>query len=141
MEISTPLGLRSSLRNTLLAWSFFLLIPAALAQDLFPDKALEAAVRREVFEKRYNAEPLTLDDVKSISQVVAKGKGIKSLEGLQNCKALTGWEGLVKLVAFLTATNISGLAPSLSASEGHGSSEPRRWPRYNRACCRRFLDR
>jgi Leucine-rich repeat (LRR) protein len=88
MEISTPLGLRSSLRNTLLAWSFFLLIPAALAQDLFPDKALEAAVRREVFEKRYNAEPLTLDDVKSISQVVAKGKGIKSLEGLQNCKAL-----------------------------------------------------
>lgn len=88
MEISTPLGLRSSLRNTLLAWSFFLLIPAALAQDLFPDKALEAAVRREVFEKRYNAEPLTLDDVKSISQIVAKGKGIKSLEGLQNCKAL-----------------------------------------------------
>jgi Leucine-rich repeat (LRR) protein len=88
MEISTPLGLRSSLRNTLLAWSFLLLIPTAFAQDLFPDKALEAAVRREVFEKRYNAEPLTLDDVKSISQVVAKGKGIKSLEGLQNCKAL-----------------------------------------------------
>ena len=88
MEISTPLALRSALRNTLLAWSFLMLIPAAIAQDLFPDKALEAAVRREVFEKRYNAEPLTLDDVKNISQVVGKGKGIKSLEGLQHCKAL-----------------------------------------------------
>ncbi len=58
------------------------------SQDLFPDKALEAAVRREVFEKRYNAEPLTVDDVKNISQVVGKGKGIKSLEGLQHCKAV-----------------------------------------------------
>lgn len=58
------------------------------AQDLFPDKALEVAVRKEVFEKRYNAEPLTMDDVKNISQVVGKGKGIKSVEGLQHCKAL-----------------------------------------------------
>jgi len=58
------------------------------SQDLFPDKALEAAVRREVFEKRYNAETLTADDVKNISQVVGKGKGIKNLEGLQHCKAL-----------------------------------------------------
>ncbi|MFN7734213.1 MAG: leucine-rich repeat domain-containing protein [Pirellula sp.] len=61
---------------------------AAIAQDLFPDKALEAAVRREVFEKRNNTEPLTADDVKNLSQVVGKGKGIKSLEGLQHCKAL-----------------------------------------------------
>ncbi|MFN7629014.1 MAG: leucine-rich repeat domain-containing protein, partial [Pirellula sp.] len=64
------------------------LISTASGQDLFPDKALEAAVRREVFEKRYNAEPITADDVKNISQVVGKGKGIKSLEGLQHCKAL-----------------------------------------------------
>jgi internalin A len=60
----------------------------AQAQDLFPDKALEAVVRKEVFEKRYNAEPITADDVKNISQVVGKGKGIKSLEGLQHCKSL-----------------------------------------------------
>lgn len=60
----------------------------AQAQDLFPDKALEASVRREVFEKRYNNEPITVEDVKNISQVVGKGKGIKSLEGLQHCKAL-----------------------------------------------------
>lgn len=58
------------------------------AQDLFPDKGLEAAVRKEVFEKRYNAEPITADDVKNISQVIGKGKGIKSLEGLQHCKSL-----------------------------------------------------
>jgi internalin A len=62
--------------------------PIALAQDVFPDKNLETAVRREVFEKRYNAEPITADDVKNISQVVGKGKGIKNLEGLQHCKAL-----------------------------------------------------
>ena len=60
----------------------------ALCEDLIPDKNLEAAVRREVFEKRYNTDPLTADDVKNISQVVGKGKGIKSLEGLQNCKSL-----------------------------------------------------
>lgn len=59
-----------------------------IAQDVFPDKALEAAVRWEVFEKRYNSEPIKAEDVKNISQVVARGKGIKSLEGLQHCKAL-----------------------------------------------------
>lgn len=58
------------------------------SQDLFPDKGLEAVVRREVFEKRYNSDPLTANDVKNISQVVGKGKGIKNLEGLQHCKAL-----------------------------------------------------
>lgn len=63
-------------------------VSAAMGQDLFPDKALEAAVRQEVFAKRYNQEPLTVDDVKSISQVVAKGKGITNLEGLQHCGAV-----------------------------------------------------
>ena len=57
----------------------------APAQDLFPDKGLEAAVRREVFAKRDNTEALTKDDVKNISQVHAKGKAIKSLEGMQHC--------------------------------------------------------
>jgi internalin A len=56
-----------------------------MAQDVFPDKALEAAVRKEVFAKRYNTEPLTKEDVKNISQVHGKGKGIKNLEGLQHC--------------------------------------------------------
>ncbi len=57
----------------------------ALAEDLFPDKGLEAAVRAQVFAKRYNEEPLTQDDVKRISEVRGKGKSIKSLEGLQHC--------------------------------------------------------
>lgn len=76
------------LHLALVSCSLAVLAVSAKAQELFPDKALEAVVRREVFEKRYNAEPLTADDVKNISQVVGKGKGIKSLEGLQNCKAL-----------------------------------------------------
>ncbi len=63
------------------------LVPAdrSAAEDLFPDKGLEAAVRQEVFAKRYNTEPLTKEDVKNISQVLAKGKSIKSLEGMQHC--------------------------------------------------------
>lgn len=60
----------------------------AICDDLIPDKNLETVVRREVFDKRYNTEPLTAEDVKNISQVVGKGKGIKSLEGLQHCKSL-----------------------------------------------------
>ena len=50
--------------------------------------ALQEAVRSEVFEKRYNKEPITKEDVANISRVVGKGKGIKNLEGLQHCKAL-----------------------------------------------------
>jgi internalin A len=61
---------------------------ATQAEDLFPDKGLEAAVRKEVFAKRYNTEPLTKDDVKNISQVMGKGKGIKSLAGLEHCIAV-----------------------------------------------------
>lgn len=98
MQTSTAVGIRLAHWNPLFVWALYLISPGlislallssdAYSQDLFPDKALEAAVRREVFEKRYNAEPITLDDVKNISQVVGKGKGIKSLEGLQHCKAL-----------------------------------------------------
>ena len=63
--------------------------PTALpADELFPDKALEAAVRQEVYAKRHNAEPLTKEDVKNISQVKGKSKGIKSLAGLEHCKAV-----------------------------------------------------
>ena len=58
------------------------------AEGVFPDKALEAAIRHEVFAKRYNTEPITADDVKSISRVIGKGKKIESLEGLQHCKAI-----------------------------------------------------
>ncbi len=56
--------------------------------SIFTDMALQEAVRSEVFEKRYNKEPITKEDVANISRVVGKGKGIKNLEGLQHCKAL-----------------------------------------------------
>lgn len=63
---------------------------AAIAENgsIFPDKALEAAVRNEVFAKRDNDEPITVDDVAKISRVVAIGQGVKQLEGLQHCKSL-----------------------------------------------------
>jgi internalin A len=83
--------LRSTVLVAIAALGTFVQIATAqvaAAQDLFPDKALEAAVRKEVFAKRYNEEPLTKDDVKNISQVHAKGKGIKSLEGMQHCVAV-----------------------------------------------------
>jgi Leucine-rich repeat (LRR) protein len=56
--------------------------------SIFPDPALEAAVRHEVFAKRNNQEPILAEDVRNISRVVGKKKGIKSLEGLQHCHAL-----------------------------------------------------
>src|SRR5262245_60624836 len=51
----------------------------AVAQDLFPDKNLEAVVRQYVFEKRNNAEPLTEKDVETISFIRGKNKGITNL--------------------------------------------------------------
>ncbi|MEL7335362.1 MAG: hypothetical protein AAFN70_04060, partial [Planctomycetota bacterium] len=62
--------------------------PKPAAKGIFPDAALEAAVRAEVFDKRYNDAPITADDVKNISRVVGWEKGIKTLEGLQHCKSL-----------------------------------------------------
>ena len=61
---------------------------SCFAEDLFPDKSLEAAVRSQVYAKRKSSAPLTEDDVKNVSEVRAVGKGIKSLEGLQYCKSL-----------------------------------------------------
>jgi len=58
------------------------------AQGIFPDKGLEAAVRKEVFAKRNNTDPITADDVKRISQVKGKGIEIKDLTGLELCVAV-----------------------------------------------------
>jgi Leucine-rich repeat (LRR) protein len=60
----------------------------AISEGIFPDKALDAAVRREVFAKRNNQAPLTLDDLTKVSRLVGKGKNIQSLEGLQHCPFL-----------------------------------------------------
>ena len=73
------------------------------AKPLFPDPELEAAVRAHVFGKRDNKEPLTVDDVKTLSGISARGKAIKSLDGLENCAALAQLE--------LTGGEFSDLTP------------------------------
>lgn len=60
----------------------------AQAEDLFPDKNLEAVVRQQVFEKRNNDKPLTEEDVRNISTIKGRGAGIKDLTGLDHCQAL-----------------------------------------------------
>jgi len=61
---------------------------ASQAADLFPDKNLEAAVRKQVFEKRNNKKPLVEKDVQNISVVEGKNMKIKSLKGLEKCRSL-----------------------------------------------------
>src|SRR5438132_9962188 len=58
------------------------------ADDLFPDKNLEAVVRKYVFEKRNKADPLVEADVVNISTIEGKGKKIANLQGLEKCKSL-----------------------------------------------------
>src|SRR5437667_2443482 len=67
-------------------------VVSAAEAPLFPDPDLEAAVRAQVYGKRDNKEPLTVDDVKSLSGISAKGKPIKDLSGLERCAALAQLE-------------------------------------------------
>ena len=77
---------RKALVATLL--SATLAFPALAADSLFPDPELEKVVRQSVFAKRNTTEPLTADDVKDLSQVVARAKGVRDLRGLEHCKKL-----------------------------------------------------
>ena len=54
-------------------------------KSVFADKNFENAVRRQVFAKRDNDEPLTADDVRNISVIHGNNMEIKSLEGVQHC--------------------------------------------------------
>lgn len=58
------------------------------AEDLFPDKNLEAIVRKEVFEKRDGKTPLVAKDVENVSQIIGINKSIKNLKGLEACVSL-----------------------------------------------------
>lgn len=60
--------------------------------SIFPDKKLEAAVRKYVFEKRDNDKPLVEADVVNISTVDAKGQGITDLTGLEKCQNLASFD-------------------------------------------------
>jgi len=67
--------------------------------SVFPDKNLEAVVRKYVFAKRDNDEPITAEDVKDLSTIDhkwRKGKKVrgkevgrvKDLTGLEKCRSL-----------------------------------------------------
>ncbi len=63
--------------------------PAATTNEvaaIFPDPALEKAVRRQVFAKRENSEPLTAADVADIAIIEGRGLGIRDLTGLEHCR-------------------------------------------------------
>lgn len=60
----------------------------AAATGLFADPRLEAAVRQQVFTKRYTDEPLVEADVIGVSTIEARGRGIESLAGLERCRNL-----------------------------------------------------
>ena len=62
--------------------------PPPAPVSFFKDKALEAAVRKQVYAKRDNQEVLTVEDVASVSIIDAKGAGITDLSGLEKCQAL-----------------------------------------------------
>lgn len=80
-----------------------LLAPALQAGGLFADPNLEAAVRRQVFGKRDNSEPLVEADVAQISSVEARNRGIRSLAGLEKCRSLAQLD--------LAGNDVTDLAP------------------------------
>lgn len=77
--------------------------PPAKMVSIFPDKNLEKAVRRAVFEKRDNDQPIVEKDVENISTVDGKGLGITDLTGLEKCRALAALD--------LAKNQIKNLAP------------------------------
>ena len=76
----------------LLVLTFSLLATRADDAPLFPDKNLEKAVRKHVFEKRDNDKPLVEADVASLSTIKADGMGITNLAGLEKCVSLASLE-------------------------------------------------
>ncbi|HUF62823.1 MAG TPA: leucine-rich repeat domain-containing protein [Verrucomicrobiales bacterium] len=62
------------------------------AEPVFLDKNLEKAVRKFVFAKRDNEEPLVEEDVLTLSTIKGEKMGIKDLTGLEKCRALASLE-------------------------------------------------
>lgn len=56
------------------------------AVAIFPDPTLEKAVRRQVFSKRDNDEPITAADVADIAIIEGRELGITNLAGLEHCR-------------------------------------------------------
>jgi hypothetical protein len=62
--------------------------PKPAPKSVFPDKNLEQAVRAQVFAKRHTKDPLTAADIAQVAVVRGNKMGIKSLAGLEHCRAL-----------------------------------------------------
>src|SRR5213592_116799 len=60
--------------------------------SIFPDKNLEAAVRKFVFEKRDNDKPITEGDVANLSTIQGGAMDIADLSGLEKCLNLASLE-------------------------------------------------
>lgn len=60
--------------------------------SIFEDKNLENSVRRQVPAKRNNTAPLTAPDVLHISALDGEDLDIRSLQGIEHCKALASLE-------------------------------------------------
>ncbi len=71
--------------------------------SIFPDKNLEKAVRKFVFEKRDNDKPITEADVANLSTIQGNGMQIKDLTGLEKCRSLASLD--------LAKNAITNLAP------------------------------
>lgn len=92
MKLTVSLKIAATLATLLSAVPFALTAdeaaPAASNEvvSIFPDPALESAVRRQVFAKRNNNEPITAADVADIAIIEGRGLGIKNLAGLEYCR-------------------------------------------------------
>src|SRR3954451_10409352 len=109
--------MKSLTNGCLTALCAALLLPAALPAQtnktaastnksevsIFPDKNLETAVRKFVFEKRDNDKPITEADVISLSTINGPGLQIKNLAGLEKCKNLASLD--------LSKNQISNIGP------------------------------
>lgn len=84
--------MRWSIVCAVLSMSTLSLVSELIAQDsIFPDKNLEALVRKYVFEKQNTDKPIVEDDVVNISTISSTNKkitGIKDLTGLEKCRSL-----------------------------------------------------
>ena len=92
MQFARPASRRARDSSPMRRAALCLLLPAVLAaaqdQSIFPDKALEAVVRKSVFEKRNTNDPILAKDVERISTIKGSKAGIRNIEGLQHCREL-----------------------------------------------------
>lgn len=71
--------------------------------SIFPDKNLERAVRKFVFEKRDNDKPIVEADVANLSTIEAHGAGITNLAGLEKCISLASLDLASNKISDLSA--------------------------------------